>query len=66
VQNDPHWVADKAYYPVVFDNQRREWVPCELTEQRVLQSSIIPTAEQRARFEASPAYLKMIFQVCMA
>jgi hypothetical protein len=41
------------------------WVTTGMTLGRVQQSSIVPTPEQRSRFEQSEAYLAMIYQVSM-
>ncbi len=55
-------MTDKAYYPVSWSNAGG-WTPVPMTLRRICDSSIIPTPEQRRRFEQSAAYLRFIYAV---
>eukprot|EP00983_Pelagomonas_calceolata_P092077 1157625-Pelagomonas_calceolata.AAC.11 len=63
---DPPWVYDKAYYKVNFRPKQEgmpAWVPGKIWLQTLMWSSIFPTKSQIRQFEASPAFLDMIYQV---
>ncbi|KAF5834641.1 hypothetical protein DUNSADRAFT_8649 [Dunaliella salina] len=65
IQRDPPWVYDKAYYKVNFrpnEEGKPVWVPGKIWLQTLMWSSIFPTKSQIRQFEASPAFLDMIYQ----
>lgn len=62
MDKDPSWVGDKAYYPVVWQQETGSWVPIRIHYNLLRLTSIYAEIDQIKTFETSAMFRDISYQ----